>query len=83
MEKYVEKRCPSCGQRLRVPVGIGGMLMKCPSCGEKIHSDFKLKGVKHENGKLHKAPSSGRGLLSIIFELPTTIVAYCKRIFFS
>ncbi len=83
MEKFVEKKCPSCGQRLRIPEGIGGMLMKCPSCGEKIHSDFRLKEGKNLNGKLHKAPSSGASLIKTIFELPTTVAAYLKRLFFS
>lgn len=42
MTAYTEKKCPQCGQRLRVPDHIGGLLMACPACGQKLHSDFKL-----------------------------------------
>jgi len=42
MTDYTEKKCPKCGQQLRFPDNIGGMLMACPSCGNKFHSDFKL-----------------------------------------
>jgi len=42
MTEYTVKKCPKCGQQLRFPNHIGGMLMACPSCGNKFHSDFKL-----------------------------------------
>ena len=32
------KKCPKCGQQLRFPEDIGGMLMACPSCGNKFQS---------------------------------------------
>ncbi|MDH5297888.1 MAG: zinc-ribbon domain-containing protein [Desulfobulbaceae bacterium] len=34
--------CPQCGQQLRIPDKIGGLLMACPTCGQKFSSDFKL-----------------------------------------
>ncbi|KAF0187799.1 MAG: hypothetical protein FD168_2328 [Desulfobulbaceae bacterium] len=42
MTEYTEKKCPKCGQQLRIPKDIGGMLMACPTCGDTFHSDFKL-----------------------------------------
>jgi len=44
MEKYTVQQCKKCGQKLRFPHKIGGMLMACPNCGQKFQSDFKLKG---------------------------------------
>jgi len=44
MEKDTIQRCRKCGQKLRFPRDIGGMLMACPNCGQKFQSDFKLKG---------------------------------------
>lgn len=46
MDDYTEKNCPKCGQRLRIPRRIGGMLMACPSCGNKFASDFKVGQAK-------------------------------------
>lgn len=82
MEDFIEKKCPECGQRLRIPAKVGGVLMKCPSCGEKIHTDFRLKGGKKGCGTLRKAPPH-TSLLKTIFELPTTIAAFIKRMFLS
>ena len=47
MSEHMEKDCPACGQRLRFPKNVGGMLMACPSCGKKFNSDFKLGPVGH------------------------------------
>jgi len=49
MTDYTEKKCPQCGQLLRFPDNIGGMLMECPSCGKKFQSDFKLGGAGRGN----------------------------------
>ncbi|MCP3927648.1 MAG: hypothetical protein GY705_00935 [Bacteroidetes bacterium] len=38
--------CPKCGQVLRFPENLGGMLMACPTCGKKFYSDFKFHGTK-------------------------------------
>jgi len=65
MSDHIEKRCPKCGQQLRIPKSIGGVLMVCPSCGEKIKSDFKLGGVRR---------SGHRGIVTTIFELPYNIL---------
>ncbi len=46
MTEYTEKKCPKCGQQLRFPKNVGGVLMACPSCGNEFHSDFKLGGTR-------------------------------------
>jgi predicted amidophosphoribosyltransferase len=61
MTDSTEKQCPKCGQQLRFPKNIGGVLMACPSCGNKFSSNFKLGGTKR---------SERRGILKIIFEMP-------------
>lgn len=76
MADYTVKNCPKCGQQLRFPKNIGGMLMACPSCGKKFHSDFKLGNAKSN------AP---RELLIHVFEMPDKmlqrIVRYVVSIF--
>lgn len=72
MTKFTVKKCPECGQQLRFPDDIGGMLMACPSCGKKFKSDFKL-GVA---GK-----SVHRNLFITIFEMPSTILRRIGRYF--
>ncbi len=74
MTEQTEKKCPKCGQQLRFPKNVGGMLMACPSCGEKFHSDFKLDGAKPRN--------THRGLLMTIFELPNNIMSRISRLIF-
>ena len=71
---HTEKKCPKCGQQLRFPKNVGGVLMACPSCGEKFHSDFKLGGAKQRVAK--------KGLLISMFELPYKIVSYIGRLLF-
>lgn len=74
MTDHTEKNCPKCGQKLRFPKNIGGMLMACPSCGKKFYSDFKLG----------KAGDSGqRGMLLEIFELPSRLIDRIGRYFSS
>jgi tRNA(Ile2) C34 agmatinyltransferase TiaS len=74
MTEYKLKKCPECGQQLRFPEDIGGMLMKCPSCGKQFQSDFKL-GVAGKR--------VNRNLLKTIFELPDTILKRIGRYFSS
>lgn len=62
MSDHIEKRCPKCGQQLRIPKNIGGVLMVCPSCGKKIHSDFRLSGLTR------RVPHGN--ILKDIFEMP-------------
>lgn len=64
------KTCPTCGQQLRFPENIGGMLMACPSCGHQFQSDFKL-------GRTGK--SDHRNLLIKVFEMPYRIVSRIGR----
>ncbi len=66
MSDHIEKRCPKCGQQLRIPKNIGGLLMACPSCGKKIHSDFKLSGITQKVQR--------RNILKDIFEMPYNIL---------
>lgn len=72
MNDYFEKTCPNCGQRLRFPKDVGGIVMACSTCGHKFSSDFKLGGVRK------KAP---RGPLILLFELPSTILQQIVRFF--
>lgn len=71
MTDHTEKKCPKCGQQLRFPKNIGGMLMACPSCGKKFSSDFKLGNVKR------------KGALQTVFELPNEILGRICRYFSS
>jgi len=68
------KKCPKCGQQLRFPEDIGGMLMACPSCGNKFQSDFKLGGTRK---------SVHRNLLMTIFEMPEKMIRRIGRYFSS
>lgn len=68
------KKCPKCGQQLRFPDNIGGMLMACPSCGNKFQSDFKLDLTARRN---HRHP------LTQLFEMPNKILMRIGRYFSS
>ncbi len=70
MTDHIEKRCPKCGQQLRIPKNIGGVLMVCPTCGKKIHSDFKLSGVTR------RVPR--RNIFKDIFEMPDKILCIIR-----
>jgi predicted amidophosphoribosyltransferase len=67
------KTCPQCGQQLRFPENIGGMLMACPSCGNKFHSDFKLGGTQR---RVHR-----KNILAILFEMPDKMIRRIGRYF--
>ena len=73
MADYTEKQCPECGQKLRFPNHVGGVVMVCPTCGKKFRSDFKLGGV----GK-----SSRPGVAQTIFEMPETLLERLYRFVF-
>lgn len=81
MTEHTEKECPSCGQRLRFPKNVGGVVMACPSCGEKFSSDFKLGGTGRRGAHRSQGPAQ-RGLLMTIFELPSNIVSRIARLIF-
>jgi DNA-directed RNA polymerase subunit RPC12/RpoP len=72
MNEYTEKKCLKCGQELRFPKNIGGMLMACPSCGNKFQSDFKLGGIRR---------SGQKGIVKNLFELPSEMVLRICRYF--
>jgi len=74
MTEYTEKKCPKCGQQLRIPSNVGGMLMACPSCGEKFHSDFKFGGARQS--------AASSGLLSTVFEFPYKVICRIGRLLF-
>jgi DNA-directed RNA polymerase subunit RPC12/RpoP len=44
MQQDSARQCPQCGQALRFPENIGGMLMACPSCGHRFATPFRLAG---------------------------------------
>jgi predicted amidophosphoribosyltransferase len=70
MTDFTEKKCPKCGQQLRFPKNVGGILMACPSCGKKFSSDFKLGGVRKQ-----------KGIFMTIFEIPQSIINKIERYF--
>ncbi len=74
MTDSTEAQCSKCGQKLKFPKNIGGMLMACPSCGNKFYSDFKLNGIRK---------STNRGIMTTIFEMPNEIVMRIWRYFTS
>ncbi len=74
MSEHIERKCPKCGQMLRFPTKVGGMLMACPSCGQKFHSDFRMKEAKGN------APQD---LVIKIFEMPSKFVDRIGRYFSS
>jgi DNA-directed RNA polymerase subunit RPC12/RpoP len=74
MTEHTEKKCPKCGQQLRLPKNVGGILMACPSCGEKFHSDFKIGGIRQS--------ASRSGLFTTIFNLPDKILSHIGRLIF-
>ena len=75
MTEHTEKKCPKCGQRLRFPKNIGGMLMACPSCGKKFNSDFKLGGGARQS-------AAHQGVFVTLFELPYKIMNAIIRLLF-
>lgn len=75
MTKYTEENCPKCGQRLRFPNHVGGIVMKCPECGQKFHSDFKIKG---QNGERRAVESN---MLITAFEFPSRMIDKIIRLF--
>jgi DNA-directed RNA polymerase subunit RPC12/RpoP len=70
MSGHIEKQCPNCGQQLRIPKNVGGILMACPSCGHKFSSDFKFGGVGKQ-----------KGVLMRIFEFPQAMLKRISRFF--
>ncbi|BBO66911.1 hypothetical protein DSCA_08410 [Desulfosarcina alkanivorans] len=64
------KTCPECGQQLRFPKDVGGVLMECPNCGARFKPDFKL-------GK--QVRPSSKSVFVQIFELPSTLLRYLGR----
>lgn len=73
MQDHIEKTCPKCGQRLRFPKNVGGIVMACATCGHRFHSDFKLGGVKK---------NTNRSMAVTLFELPSTLIRSIGRYFF-
>ncbi|MEZ5585789.1 MAG: hypothetical protein R3E46_01835 [Sedimenticolaceae bacterium] len=65
MAEYTEKKCPQCGQQLRFPTNVGGVVMACPSCGKKFYSDFKFGS---------RSGSTQRATMAALFELPGNLI---------
>lgn len=74
MGDHTVETCPKCGQQLRIPEKIGGMLMACPSCGNKLYSEFKLR---------HTGSGGHRNGFITFFEMPGTILSRIRRFFTS
>ncbi len=45
MSQSAVRQCPGCGQTLRFPEGVGGVLMACPECEHRFASPFRLAGA--------------------------------------
>lgn len=74
MADFIEKTCPKCSQRLRVPKGVGGVTLVCPTCGKKMASDFKI-------GPVGPRQSGGVGALALaVFELPGRLLDRLLRL---
>lgn len=71
MTDSIEKTCPECGQRMRIPRNVGGVVMACPECGKKFYSDFKVGGADENNGITAES----------IFEMPTSLLSKLSRLF--
>ncbi|KHK00729.1 hypothetical protein [Desulfovibrio sp. TomC] len=56
MSEGPTRHCPGCGQTLRFPSHIGGMLMACPVCGHRFASPFKLAGASAAAAPLTAPP---------------------------
>lgn len=70
MTDHTEKKCPKCGQYVRIPKKIGEwMLMACPSCGCEFQADLTV-GVGRK-----------KGLAQTIFEMPNEILSRLCRYF--
>jgi predicted amidophosphoribosyltransferase len=72
MTDYKEKTCPKCGQKLRFPTHVGGIVMRCPSCGKEFHSDFK---IGHAGKQQQPSPSP----LMTLFEMPSRTIDSIAR----
>lgn len=59
--------CPECGQKLRIPPGVGGIVLVCPSCKCKIKSDFILSSTP---GSTKAVSRKKKNIFLCIFELP-------------
>lgn len=46
MDNYTEKACTHCGQYLRIPTDVGGVVMACPACGHRFSSGFKMRATE-------------------------------------
>ncbi|WP_155318842.1 hypothetical protein [Desulfosarcina alkanivorans] len=71
MTDHTIKTCPKCGQQLRFPEKIGGVLMACPSCGHRFQSDFKLE---RPGRRAH------RNLFTTLFEMPSALLRRICRL---
>lgn len=72
MTDHIVKACPQCGQQLRFPTEIGGVVMACPTCGNRFNSDFKFGGVRKQ-----------KGFFMTLFEIPNKILNRIGRYFSS
>ena len=74
MAEFTEKNCSKCGQQLRFPNNVGGVVMACPSCGNKFYSGFKFgDGRKSVRG----------GAMQSIFGMPNELIKRIFRKYFS
>lgn len=73
------KKCPKCGQKLRIPGHIGGIVMVCPMCKEKIHSDFRIGQEKSQLPTVRQPTK--KNILIDIFEMPGKLLDALVHLF--
>jgi hypothetical protein len=57
MQQNSVRHCPECGQALRFPENVGGMLMACPDCGHRFAAPFRLAGPAGATGAHASKPT--------------------------
>lgn len=70
------RQCPSCGQALRFPSHVGGVLMACPVCGHRFVSPFRLAddpalATPPRPAPLHPTPVPDPVLQPVVLPEPT------------
>ncbi len=73
MDQFEYKQCSQCGQKLRFPKNVGGIVMSCPTCGKRFQSDFKID--KNAKTTISEVTEHKKTILQTIFELPTTLLS--------
>lgn len=77
------RTCPGCGQALRFPGNIGGMLMACPVCGHRFASPFTLAAASPPLASNATFPPSSQSSPSSNPLTPNTLAARVAALYAS